>query len=176
MSSKDAKLTSNERVLKALREARLKVEAAERRWREPIAIIGMGCRFPGGIDGPEAYWRLLREGVDPTTVESKLQLLIDRYYAPEVARTLNYVLYPLSRVYLHMTPDYGLGYSYEPWGNIDQVRLFSAIALLILVISCINFTNLSIARSTGRAREVGLRKVTGPFQANWQLSFCASRH
>ena len=32
--------------------------------REPIAIIGIGCRLPGGVDGPEAFWRLLREGRD----------------------------------------------------------------------------------------------------------------
>ncbi|MFN0154155.1 MAG: polyketide synthase, partial [Gaiella sp.] len=43
-------------------EARL--EAAERVGREPIAIIGIGCRLPGGVDGPDAYWRLLEDRVD----------------------------------------------------------------------------------------------------------------
>ncbi len=36
-------------------------------WNEPIAIVGLACRFPGGADNPEAYWRLLREGVDAVT-------------------------------------------------------------------------------------------------------------
>jgi putative ABC transport system permease protein len=58
-------------------------------------------------------------------------------------------LYPLSRVYL----DY--------WGRMANIRIFSLIAFVILVIACINFMNLSTARSAHRAREVGLRKVVG---------------
>lgn len=56
-------LTTN-RLLHALRQARDAVEQCERSRREPIAIIGIGCRFPGNADDPEAYWRVLHDGVD----------------------------------------------------------------------------------------------------------------
>ncbi len=58
-------------------------------------------------------------------------------------------IYPLSKVYL------------ESWGRIGNIRIFSLIAFVILVIACINFMNLSTARSSSRAKEVGLRKVVG---------------
>ncbi|MFA9454123.1 MAG: ABC transporter permease, partial [Candidatus Aminicenantaceae bacterium] len=54
----------------------------------------------------------------------------------------------------------------EPTGDIVYVYVFSAIALFILMIACINFMNLSTARSSNRAREVGLRKVFGAFRIN----------
>jgi putative ABC transport system permease protein len=59
------------------------------------------------------------------------------------------VLYPYAKVYL------------EAWGRGSTVRIFSLIAFIILIIACINFMNLSTARSSRRAREVGLRKVVG---------------
>jgi putative ABC transport system permease protein len=59
------------------------------------------------------------------------------------------VLYPFGKVYL------------EFWGRITYVRIFSLIAFVILVIACVNFMNLSTARSARRAKEVGLRKVVG---------------
>jgi ABC-type antimicrobial peptide transport system permease subunit len=58
-------------------------------------------------------------------------------------------VYPFNKVYL----DY--------WGRMANIRIFSLIAFVILVIACINFMNLSTARSAHRAREVGLRKVVG---------------
>ena len=51
-------------ALDALDEMQAKLEASEGRHREPIAIVGLGCRYPGGADGPDSLWRLLRDGVN----------------------------------------------------------------------------------------------------------------
>src|SRR4051812_32696047 len=52
------------RALVALERMQEKLDAVTRASREPIAIIGMGCRFPGGANDPESFWQLLRNGVD----------------------------------------------------------------------------------------------------------------
>src|SRR5262245_60691708 len=68
-------------ALLALEKMQAKLDAVERARTEPIAIIGMGCRFPGGADSPEAFWRLLRDGVDTVT-----QAPASRWNAAELAR------------------------------------------------------------------------------------------
>lgn len=55
----------DERVIRLLHDARVALEAERRRRSEPIAIVGLGCRFPGA-PSPERYWQLLRDGVDAT--------------------------------------------------------------------------------------------------------------
>jgi acyl transferase domain-containing protein/predicted O-methyltransferase YrrM/acyl carrier protein len=60
-------LTPLKRALLALEEMQGRLSAAEGRGREPIAVIGIGCRLPGGVAGPDAFWRLLRDGVDAIT-------------------------------------------------------------------------------------------------------------
>ncbi len=67
------------------------------------------------------------------------------------------ILHPLSKVHLYTKWENGQAVG----GRIDILRLFFFIALLVLLIACINFINLSTARSAKRAKEVGVRKVTG---------------
>jgi len=73
----------------------------------------------------------------------------------------NYLLLPLNKMHLHRADGGDGGYS--------TVRMFLIIALLILAIACINYVNLSTARSMLRAKEVSLRKIVGA--ARWQLFF-----
>ena len=71
---------TSQRVLAALKDARARLEAAERAATEPIAVIGMGCRFPGGADGPDAYWRLLLDGFDALGEIPRDRYDVDAYY------------------------------------------------------------------------------------------------
>ncbi len=72
--------SSSKRLLFALDEAVAKLEAVERSKSEPIAIIGMGCRFPGGANDPETFWRLLCDGIDAITEIPPQRWDIDAYY------------------------------------------------------------------------------------------------
>jgi acyl transferase domain-containing protein len=73
-------LDNSQRVLVALKQARARLEAAERAVAEPIAVIGIGCRFPGGADGPDEYWRLLLDGFDATTEIPRDRYDVNAYY------------------------------------------------------------------------------------------------
>ncbi|MEM8673192.1 MAG: beta-ketoacyl synthase N-terminal-like domain-containing protein [Cyanobacteria bacterium P01_G01_bin.67] len=73
-------LSSSQRVLLALDEAVNKLETFERAKREPIAIIGMGCRFPGGANTPDAFWQLLREGMNGITEVPSSRWDVEAYY------------------------------------------------------------------------------------------------
>jgi acyl transferase domain-containing protein len=70
-------------LLATLKEAKARIEENERSKTEPIAIIGMGCRFPGGVDSPEAFWRLLANGQDAMGEIPVERWNVDRYYDPD---------------------------------------------------------------------------------------------
>jgi hypothetical protein len=75
-------LTPLKQALLALEEMQSKLDALERSRSEPIAIIGMGCRFPYGAKDPAGYWRLLRDGVNAITEVPADRWDLERYYDP----------------------------------------------------------------------------------------------
>jgi myxalamid-type polyketide synthase MxaE and MxaD len=58
---------SPKKLILIAKDLQARLEALEKGPREPIAVIGIGCRFPGGADNPEKFWRLLRDGRDAIT-------------------------------------------------------------------------------------------------------------
>ncbi len=78
-----ALLKEGYRQLKAMRS---KLDAMERQRSEPIAVVGIGCRFPGGGSGPAGFWRMLQEGVDATREVPADRWDVDAYYADDPDR------------------------------------------------------------------------------------------
>ncbi len=114
---------------------------------------------------------LLRPGTTPASLEAKFPHVIDKYVSGAIGKNFNmsyqqfiasgngyhYYLQPLTKI--HLISD--LEGELKPNGSIKAVYVFSVIAIFILVIACINFINLSTARSVERAKEVGIRKTFG---------------
>nr|4MZ0_A Chain A, CurL [Moorena producens 3L]4MZ0_B Chain B, CurL [Moorena producens 3L] len=80
---KEQSLSALQRALIALKDARSKLEKYETQSKEPIAIIGMSCRFPGGVDSPESFWQLLNDGVDAISEVPSNRWNINNYYDPD---------------------------------------------------------------------------------------------
>ncbi len=115
---------------------------------------------------------LLKPGTDYKAFEKNFDQYIEKYVIPYVQQfikissidelkksgnKLEYSLMPLTDIHLHSD----FSYEITPSGNVQYVYIFSAVALFILILACINFMNLSTARSAKRAKEVGIRKVLG---------------
>ncbi|GAA3994358.1 ABC transporter permease [Mucilaginibacter dorajii] len=114
---------------------------------------------------------LLKQGADPQKFKAKLQLLMRKYAGPQLQSVLHVSfdelkkagnkydlnIIPLKDIHLKSNCVSELA----PGGNILYVYIFTAVAMFILLIACVNFMNLSTARSSNRAREVGVRKVLG---------------
>lgn len=64
MNQSDSQISPIKRALQAVESMQAKLAAVEAAQKEPIAIIGMGCRFPGQANSPAAFWELLRQGKD----------------------------------------------------------------------------------------------------------------
>jgi len=98
---------------------------------------------------------LLKPGISAAQFNAKIKGIIPQHTGG-TQKTQEFI-YPMKQVWL-----YGQFENGKPvGGNIDSVRMFSVIAVFILLIACINFMNLSTARSERRAKEVGIRKVSG---------------
>jgi len=102
----------------------------------------------------------LRPDVKMEEFSQQVSRLADKYVGERLesgGSTYHYFLQPLSRIHLHSH----LRYETEPPGNPVYIYIFSFVGFFILIIACLNFMNLSTARATNRAKEVGMRKVVG---------------
>jgi putative ABC transport system permease protein len=103
---------------------------------------------------------LLEENADPEALVAKFPELVDEHLGPiltAIGGSIIFRLQPLTRIHLYSN----MSIDVENNGDIAQVYLFSAIALFVLLMACVNFINLSTARSALRAKEVGIRKTLG---------------
>lgn len=122
---------------------------------------------------------LLKPGANAAQFQSKLKLILTKHYIPaieangnkeqvdKIFKTARLLIQPIKEVHLYSA---NIDDNLEK-GDIRFVWLFGAIALFILVIACINFINLSTAKSANRAREVGLRKVVGSLRSSLVKQF-----
>jgi len=114
---------------------------------------------------------LLKKGADYKKIENSLPQLVKTYVGTQLQSVvhlsyseflksgnyLKFIMTPLKDIHLKSDRTAEMGKN----GNILYIYMFSAVAIFILLIACVNFMNLSTARSSNRAREVGVRKVLG---------------
>jgi putative ABC transport system permease protein len=124
---------------------------------------------------------VLKKGADPKKLEAQFPSVVLKYVGPQVKQLMNidmddfkksgnfdtYHLMPLTDIHLHSNKTAELGIN----SSIEYVYIFSFIAILILLIACVNFMNLSTARSSNRAKEVGVRKVLGSLKKSLVVQF-----
>jgi putative ABC transport system permease protein len=124
---------------------------------------------------------VLRKGVSKNDLEAKLHDVVVKYVGPDIKKFVgitledfqksgsqfDYELEPLKDIYLKGAQQYSL----EPSGSLSNVYIFAVIAILILVIAIINYINLATAKAAGRAKEVGIRKVSGSDTSGLLLQF-----
>jgi putative ABC transport system permease protein len=120
-----------------------------------------------GNYGSQAFF-LLKPNTNFKTLEKKFPAFLEKRNGKEMKESQMYAsifLEPLKDVYLYTTRNG------SKTGNINNVYIFSIVAVFILVIACINFVNLTTARSVERAKEVGVRKVVGALKGQLARQF-----
>jgi putative ABC transport system permease protein len=149
-----------------------------------ISMITLAeSKEPSWLNNNFQTYVLLKPGADIKTLNSKFPQLVKEHMDPQLqavvhmsyddfAKTGNYFhmsTIALKDIHLLSNRQAELGQN----GNIQFIYIFSAIALFILLIACVNFMNLSTARSANRAREVGVRKVLGSARKHLIAQFLA---
>ena len=114
-----------------------------------------------GITFGASTYVVLEPGIDPAALEAPLQAIYDQQLNtdPEDPEYASAHIQPLHRV--HLEPQYEGGSEWVPAINPRWLWFFGAIGLIVLILACINFVNLSTAQSLMRAKEVAVRKTIG---------------
>jgi len=124
---------------------------------------------------------VLNKDASAAKLEAKFPQLVAKHVVPEIQHdmgvslaeaqksvdTFRFFLQPLTDIHLHSATKYEL----EPNGDINTVYVFGVLAVVILLLAIVNFTNLSTAGAASRAKEIGLRKVLGSVQNQLMTQF-----
>jgi putative ABC transport system permease protein len=124
---------------------------------------------------------LLDKKANPKKLEARFPQLVLKNVVPEIQHdmgvslaeaqksvaTFLFFLQPITDIHLHSATKY----EFEPNGDVHYVYIFGALTIFILLLACINFTNLSTASSSNRSKEIGIRKVLGSEKNNLVSQF-----
>ncbi len=150
-------------------------------------ILASMSTYPGQANNP--YWVshnfytyiVVGDGTQKDKLQEKFQEMVIKYVGPQLKEIIGqtiedfrkagndfgYVLEPLKEIHLKGAPQY----NFEPPGSLATVYIFAVVAILILVIAIINYVNLATAKSASRAKEVGVRKVSGANKSGLMFQF-----
>jgi putative ABC transport system permease protein len=131
-------------------------------------------RFGRRLGPPERwYWNpvwtyvLLKDAKDVDQINAQFPRIVHKYYEELFWGKVEFDLQPLTDIYLKSKSDYEI----STMSDIKYVYIFSILGVAILLVACINFINLTTARSAERFKEIGVRKVMGAFKANLIIQF-----
>jgi putative ABC transport system permease protein len=123
----------------------------------------------------------LKKNIKASELEGKFPAMIEKYVGPQMEQFMGvnlkqavksgarwgYTLIPIKDIHLHSAYNAEI----RPTGSESSIYIFTIIAILIIIIACINFMNLSTANSSIRSKEVALRKILGSFRGRLMVQF-----
>ncbi len=109
----------------------------------------------------------LNDKVDPVALESEFPDYIQKYFFDAEKDNISLYLQPLTDIHLKSDLDYEI----SPNNDMTSIYILSIIAIFLLVIAIINYMNLATATSSGRSKEIGIKKVNGAYQGQLVLQF-----
>lgn len=115
-----------------------------------------------------ATYVMLKPGTDAAKFQQKITHFLNKYSQFSGDYSVDLAMQPFDEMYLYSNFN---SQGYPEGGRITYVRIFSLVAIFILLIACINFMNLTTARSIKRAKEIGVRKVMGAFRTSLIAQF-----